>query len=157
MQFSQSTEYAIHSLFYLALQGKDKMILVGDVAKAHGISESYLAKVFQSLTKAGLIKSFRGAKGGYVLAMAPAEITLRRIVETIEGRGPFFVCDEQKRNCSFLGDCIIRNVMDEAEKRMFAVLENTTLADLVARLQSDAQVATDLQKKPGTHLVLLKT
>jgi len=157
MQFSQSTDYAIHSLFYLALQGKDKVILVSDVAKAHGISESYLAKVFQNLTKAGLIKSFRGAKGGYILAMAPGEISLRRIVETIEGKIPFFVCDEQKRNCSFFGDCIIRNVMNEAEKRMFAVLENTTLADLVAKLKPDSEVVDEMEKNQTKHLAFFKT
>jgi Rrf2 family protein len=133
MQLSQSTEYAIHSLYYLALQGKGKLILVGEVAKAQNISESYLAKVFQTLAKAGLIKSYRGAKGGYVLAHDPSQISFRKIVEVMEGSSPIFICDDHKRNCTFLGDCVISNVMSEAENKMFEVLEKTTLADILRK------------------------
>jgi Rrf2 family protein len=133
MQLSQSTEYAIHSLYYLALVGKDKLILVSEVAKAQNISESYLAKVFQALAKAGLIKSYRGAKGGYVLAQDPDQITFRKIVQVMEGSSPIFICDNHKRNCSFLGDCIISQVMSEAENKMYQVLEQTTLADIMKK------------------------
>lgn len=150
MQLSLSTEYAIHSLFYLALQEKDKLILVSDVARAQNISESYLAKVFQTLAKAGLIKSFRGAKGGYVLAQEPSKISLRKIVETMEGNSPIFVCDDQKRNCHLPGDCAIRLVMTEAEKRMFEVLENTSLADLLAKVKLQY---SDFRKGPRGGLL----
>ena len=134
MQLSLSTEYAIHSLFYLAMQDKAKLTLVSDVAKVQNISESYLAKVFQTLSKAGLIKSYRGAKGGYVLAQEPKKISLRKIVETMEGNSPIYVCDDQKRKCNFLGDCIISHVMTEAEQKMFEVLDQTSLADLLTNM-----------------------
>jgi Rrf2 family protein len=134
MQLSLSTEYAIHSLFYLAMQDKAKLTLVSDVAKAQNISESYLAKVFQTLSKAGLIKSYRGAKGGYLLAKEPNKISLRKIVETMEGNSPIYICDDHKRKCNLLGDCLISHVMTEAEEKMFEVLDQTSLADLLTNL-----------------------
>lgn len=137
MQLSLSTEYAIHSLFYLALQAQDKIILVSDVAKAQNISASYLAKVFQTLSKAGLVKSYRGSKGGYILAKEPSKISLRKIVETMEGKSPIFICDDHKRKCNFLGDCLISHVMTEAEQKMFDVLDQTSLDDLLKNLSYD--------------------
>ncbi len=147
MKLSLSTEYAIHSLFYLALQGSQRLVLVQEIAKTQNISESYLAKVFQVLTKAGLVKSFRGPKGGYLLARKPSDISLKIIVETMEGKTPIFKCDGQKRNCDFLGDCIIKDVMSEAENRMYEVLENTNLADLLVRLKINLFSPTDVINK----------
>ena len=144
---SLSTEYAIHSLFYLALQGSKKLVLVNDIAKAQNISESYLAKVFQVLTKAGLVKSYRGPKGGYVLAQKPSKISLKIIVETMEGKTSIFKCIDQKRNCDFFGDCLIRDVMAEAENRMLEVLENTNLADLLTRLKINLFSSDDVIDK----------
>lgn len=148
MQLSLSTEYAIHSLFYLALQGNGKLVLVSDVAKAQNISESYLAKVFQTLSKAGLIKSYRGAKGGYVLAQKPGDISLKKIVETMEGNSPIFICEDQKRKCHLLGNCIIIDVLAEAEKKMFEVLDKTSLADIVESLNQNQTENNDGKSIP---------
>ncbi len=147
MKLSLSTEYAIHSLFYLAMQGNQRLVLVQEIANAQNISESYLAKVFQVLTKAGLVKSFRGPKGGYLLARKPRDISLKKIVETMEGNTPIFKCDDQKRNCDFLGDCIIRDVMAKAESRMFEVLESTNLADLLTKLKINLFSPNDVINK----------
>ncbi len=131
MQLSQSTEYAIHSLFYLAVNNSRQTVLVSEVAKAQNISESYLAKIFQSLVKAGLVRSYRGAKGGYHLAMPTKEVTLKDIIQAIEGNTPIFTCDHDRRDCDFAVDCLISSTMKKAEKKMYEIFEEVTLEDLV--------------------------
>ncbi len=132
MQLSQSTEYAIHSLFYLAVNNDRQTVLVSEVAQAQHISETYLAKIFQSLVKAGLIRSFRGAKGGYHLARPVDEITLKDIVQAVEGASPLFSCDHDRMGCDLAMDCLISSTMKKAEEKLYEILEGVTLADLIA-------------------------
>ncbi len=131
MQLSQSTEYAIHSLFYLAVNNERQTVLVSEIAKAQNISESYLAKVFQYLVKAGLVRSYRGAKGGYHLAVSTKEITLKNIVQAIEGTSHLFICEHERKDCDFAVDCLISSTMKKAEEKMYEILEGVTLEDLV--------------------------
>lgn len=135
MQFSLSTEYAIHSMIYLALQPRGKVTLVTEVARAQGVSETYLAKVFQQLAKAGLVVSYRGAKGGYMIARHPQEITLREIVAAIEGQAPLFRCVEHRRGCELGEDCEIRGVMSHIEDTLWSTLDQTTVQDLIEQMR----------------------
>jgi Rrf2 family protein len=133
MQFSLGCEYAIHGLLYLALQPPDEVVLVTDIAKAQNLPVSYLAKVFQYLAKAGLVKSFRGAKGGYMLAQPPGRITLRHITQAIDGAGPMFSPLSSRRECSAEADCLIREAFTKAEESMLHELEKVTLHEMVER------------------------
>ncbi|MGQ4808695.1 HTH-type transcriptional repressor NsrR [Candidatus Entotheonellaceae bacterium PAL068K] len=76
MRFSLSTEYAIHGLLFLALRPPDAVTMLPEVARALGVSEPSLRKVFQTLARQGLITSYRGIKGGYSLGTPAREITL---------------------------------------------------------------------------------
>ncbi|TKJ39038.1 hypothetical protein CEE37_11475 [candidate division LCP-89 bacterium B3_LCP] len=131
MQFSTGCEYAIHGLLFMATRQEDEIILVSDIAKAQNLPESYLAKVFQLLAKAGFLKSFRGARGGYALAMPPDKITLRDVTLAIEGSTPLFKPLSNKRNCDFAADCLIRETFVRAEKLMFDELEKVTIQNMV--------------------------
>jgi Rrf2 family protein len=136
MQISVGCEYAIHGLLYLALQPPDEVVLLTDVARAQNLPVSYLAKVFQFLAKAGLVKSFRGAHGGYMLAQSPDRITLRQITQAIEGAGPLFSPLSSRRDCSAEADCLIREAFSKAEESMLHELEKVTLHELVERAQT---------------------
>lgn len=131
MQLSQSTEYAIHSLFYLAVNGDRQTVLVSEIARAQNISESYLAKVFQYLVRAGLVRSYRGAKGGYHLAVSTKEITLKDIVQAVERTSELFTCEHDRKGCDFALDCLISTTMKKAEEKMYEILDEVTLEDLV--------------------------
>lgn len=131
MQLSQSTEYAIHSLFYLAVNNNRQTVLVSEIARAQNISESYLAKVFQSLVKAGLVRSYRGAKGGYHLAVPAETITLKNIMQAVEGTSPIYACGHDRRDCDFVVDCLITATMKKAEKKMYEILDKVTLEKLI--------------------------
>jgi Rrf2 family protein len=131
MQFSIGCEYAIHGLLYLAMQRPDEVVLLTDVAKAQNLPVSYLAKVFQLLAKAGLVKSFRGAHGGYMLAQTPDQITLRDVTQAIEGTTPLYSPLSSRRECGLAADCVIKEAFTRAEKSLFSELEKVTLKEMM--------------------------
>lgn len=138
MKFSVGVEYAIHCLLYMVNQN-DKSVGIKDLAAFQGISETYLSKVYAKLSKAGIIKSMPGVKGGYILARSAEEITFWDIVEAVEGNESFFQCAEIRRNNILLDKdnlpesytkcpCLISVVMREAENEMKKYLSTKTLS-----------------------------
>ncbi len=133
MQFSIGCDYAVHGLLFLAMKQGSETVLVNEIARAQNLPESYLAKIFQNLAKAGLVKSYRGAKGGYRLALPPDEITLRDVTEAVEGTAPLFKPLYDRRECQFGSDCLIRETFKRAEKSMYTELEKVTLQEMADR------------------------
>lgn len=131
MQFSIGCEYAIHGLLYLAIQPPDEVVLVTDIANAQNLPVSYLAKVFQLLAKAGLVKSFRGARGGYMLALPPEKITLCDITQAIEGSTPLYNPLSSRRECGLAADCLIKEAFVRAEKSLYGELEKVSLKEMM--------------------------
>ncbi len=138
MKMSIGVEYAIHCLLYIVkLKDKD-YVGIKELAEFQGVSESYLAKVFTKLGKAGITKSIPGVKGGYELAKNPEDISFWDIVEAVEGRDPLFQCAEIRQK-NILVDknnlpesytkcpCFIKVVMQEGENEMKKYLSNKTL------------------------------
>jgi len=135
MNFSLSIEYAIHGLVYLASAGADSArpgstTLVGDIAKATRVPESYLRKVLQLLARAGLVASHRGVRGGFSLARPAAAITLKDVVEAIDGGLPAYTCAKAARGCSLDEACPVSAAFAAAREKMAEVLDATTIRDL---------------------------
>ena len=135
MELTSKSEYAIHGLYYLAAKPLNQVTYVGEIAADQNVSESYLAKVLQMLTRKGLLMSFRGTSGGYMLARPPEEITLMDVVEAVEGKTRIFLCSAIKTSCSLGVECFITRIFDKAERQMFEVLEEITLKDIVDEMQ----------------------
>lgn len=138
MKFSVGVEYALHCLLYMVKSEEGKSVGIRELATFQGISETYLSKVYARLSKAGIIKSISGVKGGYVLARSAEEITFWDVVEAVEGSEPFFQCAEIRQNNILLDKdnlpdthtkcpCLIKVVMSEAEEEMRKYLKNKTL------------------------------
>ena len=85
MRFSQQAQYAICGMFDLAYNGATLPVQVRVIGERQRIPARYLEQIFQRLRKAELVRGKRGPGGGYVLARPAAEITLRDIVEAVEG------------------------------------------------------------------------
>lgn len=142
MRYSQSTELAIDSLFYMAANPHISDFSVDAVANAQHVSVSYLAKVFQQLVKAGLLRSHRGAKGGYALSRNPNQITLRDIAVVFEGSMPMYECNANAKLCRLGPKCLILATFSEAERKMHEVLSKVTLQDVVSHSAAEAQWTT---------------
>ena len=139
MKFSVGVEYALHCLLYMVNLEVGKSVGIKDLAKFQGISETYLSKVYAKLSKAGIVKSIPGVKGGYELARSAEEIKFWDVIEAVEGSKPFFQCAEIRQNNILLDKgnlpdtytkcpCLIKVVMQEAEDEMKKYLNNKTLA-----------------------------
>ena len=152
MKYSQSTELAIDSLFFMAAHPELTDFSVEKVAQAQHVSPSYLAKVFQHLVKAGLLRSHRGSKGGYMLGRAPAQITLRDIAAVFEGRSPLYECNANAKRCQLGPKCLILATFSEAERKMHEVLAGVTLQDVVNHSAQESGWIT-FQKPAGVAAV----
>ncbi len=139
MRFSLSTEYAIHGLLFLALRPADGVTMLSEVARALGVSESSLRKVFQNLARHGLLTSYRGLKGGYSLRLSPQDITLQDVVQATEGAAAWYHCIQAQRRCEPGPRCVIGSAFQEVEAQIGAVLRNVTLADLATRVQDGSK------------------
>lgn len=133
MRLTKGTDYGARGVIYLAKQPIDAVVLVADIAREEGVSESYLAKILQDLAKGGILRSHRGAKGGFSLARPPEQITLREIVELIEGPIALCRCLTPWETCDLQDTCALRPVFRRAQNQMLSVLESTTLRDLASR------------------------
>jgi Rrf2 family iron-sulfur cluster assembly transcriptional regulator len=94
MRVSLQAQYAIAGLFDLAYNGRGEPIQVRVIGERQGIPPRYLEQIFQRLRKADLVTGKRGPGGGYVLVRTPAVITLREIVEAVEGAPSAWVATE---------------------------------------------------------------
>ncbi|OKO76985.1 Rrf2 family transcriptional regulator [Bradyrhizobium sp. NAS96.2] len=145
-----SVEYGIHCLLWLVGSG-DKPLSSRDLAELQGISPSFVAKIFPKLEKAGIVQASEGARGGYVLARAPKQISFLDIVDAIEGDKPLFDCQDVRLRCQLFGarpptwaakgTCAVHAVMLRAEKAMRDALAEQTLADVAQRFGRVAPAA----------------
>ncbi len=132
MRLTRGADYGARGIIYLAAMPPDSVVLVKDIASAEGLPESYLSKIFQDLAKDGLVRSHRGAKGGFSLARPAEEITLRQVIEAIEGPIAVSRCLSASESCDSETTCPMRPVLAEAQVQLVAVLDRTTLKDLCA-------------------------
>lgn len=146
LQLTRDGEYAVRAVLYLASQPEGKVSLVNEISEAQDVPRSYLSKIMQHLTKAGLVRSRRGAKGGFILARPANEITLRETIEAIEGPIHLNVCLIKKGECSRDEVCPVHPIWKEAQRKLFEVLESKNMAELV----KDAEKLHRLVHKPKT-------
>jgi Rrf2 family protein len=125
MQFSNSVEHALHSLFYMMDLPKNKTIGIKKIAEIHNLTDTYLSKIFSKLRKASIVRSTPGINGGYELSRDPEDISFWDVVEAIEGSSYFFQCADIREKNIFEKDpsvftkncpCLIKTVMYEAEE-----------------------------------------
>ena len=131
LQITRQTEYAIRGLQELARRNGEAPVQLKLIAGSCQVSEAFLAKIFQMLAQAGVVKSHRGVKGGFSLGRAPEEITLREVVEICEGGIALNHCLRKVDPCQDADTCAIANVWREAQAALTGALDKTTLADII--------------------------
>ena len=139
-RLSKAAEYAIRAILYLSLKWGKGTSGVEEIARAQDIPAPYLAKLVQSLTKKGFIKSFRGREGGFVLLRAPKEITLLEVIEAMEGPIHLNDCLIRSGYCPRDKECPVHDVWREAQEKFLKCLGGYTFEDLAraARRKMDA-------------------
>ncbi len=132
MQFTKAEEYGIFGVMYLAEKNSSQVTPLSEISQAQGIPEKFLAKIFQALSKSGIVRSHRGVRGGFTMARKPSEITIKQVLETIQGPYHLMKCLENMSTCPQDEDfCALREVLCIAEKKLVEIFETFTIADLV--------------------------
>ncbi len=130
MQITRAAEYAIRGLLDLCSQPEGTVCLLSDVSARQDIPASFLSKIFQNLAKAGMVSSFRGSGGGFVLAKDPHQITLLDVLEAIEGRLALNVCINDGMPCENKPTCPVHSVWREAQDQVIHILAKHSFAEL---------------------------
>jgi Rrf2 family transcriptional regulator, iron-sulfur cluster assembly transcription factor len=131
VKLTRGADYGTLGILYLARQPRERIVLISEIADAQGVPESYLAKIFQDLAKAGLVRSHRGARGGFTLARAAEEITLRQVVEAIEGPVALNRCLDPHEGCERCHECTVHTALARAQQTLISALDSVTLHSLV--------------------------
>lgn len=139
MKVSAREEYGLRCLLQLTNLGEREFLTLAQIAGREGISPANAGKVMWLLSKAGLVSSIRGTKGGYMLARPAAEIRLSEIIkvldeDTVEGHCKSYagILD----TCVHTSDCGIRSVIVNVHEVVERALSSITLAQLVGTEQT---------------------
>lgn len=134
MQITRTGEYGLRGLIFLAKQPPEKVTLISEISKGQNIPEAFLAKIFQRLSKAGLLRSVRGANGGFSLGKPAHQITMREIIEALEGPIALNRCLVREGECAEERSCPLYPVWEELQQRFLEILDRTTMEDLAKRM-----------------------
>ena len=133
MRFSNREQYGLRAMVEFARRYGDGPVPLAEVSEIQGISLSYLEQIVSPLRKSGLLKSWRGAYGGYSLSLSPAEVTAGDIIKALEGPLVPIKCvdnEDKTESCSREGRCAARTVWQKVHERLEEALDSMTLADL---------------------------
>lgn len=114
----------------LALRQKNGPVFLKEIARTQEISSRYLEQLVLNLKIAGLVKSIRGSKGGFILGKPPDKITLLEIYQASEGSLAIVECLDNPKACKWSSWCASRQLWDEIKKGMYHTLSKRTLSDL---------------------------
>lgn len=138
MKISTKGRYALRLMLDLAVNYTGEYISIKTIAARQEISEKYLEQIIAQLNRAGYVKSVRGAQGGYMLSKDPSEYTVGMILRLLEGSlAPVSCLDEN--NCERISRCVTMEVWEKIQRAIDEVVDNITLADLVARYHEKAE------------------
>jgi Rrf2 family protein len=134
LKLSKKSEYALMAARFMALNNQGSFVTAKEIADNYKISFDLVAKVLQTLVKKKLVKSFKGAKGGYTLERTPFEISLIDLVKAVEPNYQITDClriDSKNYDCSHSDCCKIKDPLIEVQKIIDKVFEETKLSHII--------------------------
>jgi len=133
VRLTTRTRYGARAMLHLALRFDQGPTSSNEIAAEQRLSAKYLERLLSQLLGAGLVRSVRGAQGGYVLARPPDQITLLDIYDVLEGRDPLVECVAHPELCSHYEACVTREVWARMHDACTDILQSTRLSDLTSR------------------------
>lgn len=134
MKISTKGRYALRMMIDLAINNNGGYISLKDISSRQEISDKYSEQIINQLSKAGLVKSIRGSKGGYMLSKRPEEYTVGDILRVMEGSlAPVACVEEGNEYCKRASTCVTIELWQKLNNAINDVVDNITLEDLVNR------------------------
>ncbi len=138
MRLSTKGRYGTRLIVDIAANQDSGPVLLKDIAKRQGISEKYLGNIVTLLRNAGLLRSKRGSRGGYLLAREAGDINLYDILSSLEGSICLVDCVEAPEKCSSSGDCASRQLWTSMSKGIKDMMCSVSLQSLAEKQKSTA-------------------
>lgn len=138
---TKKTDYALLALCGLAREPQGRALNTKVIADRYHIPPELLAKILQQLARKRLVVSTSGPTGGYRLARRPIEITVKDVVDAVDGQAALVQCFREGHDgCVQFATCTIRSPLELVQKRMAEVLNETTMHDLVLSTMETQQI-----------------
>lgn len=128
---SKQVDYGAQFLIALAHQENGEFLSVKEFSKKRNISFLFLQKIVRSLRSAGFIESSKGAFGGYRLRVDPSAVTLKNIVEAIEGEYQIAACMKLAHECPITQNCLSKNSLQKVQVDIISLLDKYSLQSMV--------------------------
>ena len=137
MKLTTKGRYAVMAMADLAMFKDKGPISLADISIRQNISLAYLEQIFIKLKQVDLVKSVRGAKGGYVLNTSPEEIKISNIISAVDEEIKTLNCKkESKKGCNNKSSkCITHNLWDQLDQHINSFFEKVKLQDLIKKNQ----------------------
>jgi Rrf2 family iron-sulfur cluster assembly transcriptional regulator len=137
--FSRSCEYGIQATIFIALQPNDNLVSIKDISKKLNIPSPYLAKILQSLSKRGVLHSVKGPNGGFKLSRSKELITLKNVVDSIDGLHGFDKCILGFEKCGAEENlCPVHEYWTEIKAKIINSMLTKSIGELNENLQQRA-------------------
>lgn len=130
MKLSTRSRYGVRAMIDIALHGETGESQLKDISRRQAISAKYLDHILSTLRKAKLIKSTRSREAGYTLARPAHQITLKEIMQVLEGSLAPVECVDNPNYCTQIAECCARDVWGKLKQEMEKVLSSITLQEL---------------------------
>ena len=133
MKLTTKGRYAVMAMADLASYSNNKPVSLSEISTRQNISLAYLEQIFIKLKNNNLVKSVRGAKGGYVLEISPDEIKISNIIFAVDEEVKVLSCNKNsKKGCNHKSNkCITHNLWDQLDRHIHGFFEKVKLQDLV--------------------------
>jgi len=132
LKLSSRTRYGTRIMVYLVQQA-GRTSKKREIADAEGISSDYVEQLLVRLKAAGMVRSIRGAHGGFTISCAPAETTVLDVVHAMDGVINLVPCEEE--DCTRVSTCVARNVWQRADAAVAGVFSQITIGDLASEAE----------------------
>lgn len=148
MKISTKGRYGLRALIDLAQYSEIEPVSISSIANRQGISERYLEQLMTLLKKAGLVKSIRGAGGGYVLARDVSEISVGDVLRALEGNlEPVECAAYEATGCEAAGGCVTKYVWQKINESINKTVDEMDLKQLVEESKAVKDKASSTQMK----------
>ena len=133
MRITQEDDYALRVVLYLYKRGSGERVEAKVVSESENIPLRFLLKLLRKLVTAGIVKSYRGTGGGYEIARPASEVTLRQVIEAIEG--PIYVnkclCSDENCNLHRAKTCEMHAALGKFQTKMLSELESLSFEEML--------------------------
>ena len=130
LKLSTKGRYGLRAVFEVGLKYGEEPVSIKTISENQGISESYLEQLFKNLRKEGIVKSIRGAQGGYELTKHPSLVKVSDVINALEGSSKISECIDDGF-CSRENYCPTRIIWLKVQKSIDDVMDTTTIQDII--------------------------